>query len=51
MKIYSEQFKKNRDKFMLDSSNYYLPADVKVKDPEGKTEELKNSTGHRRFRK
>ena len=30
--INSEQFKKNRDKFTLDSSNYYLPADVKLTD-------------------
>ena len=28
--INSERFKKNRDKFTLDSSNYYLPADVKL---------------------
>ena len=28
----SEQFKKNKEKFKLDSSQYYLPADVKLTD-------------------
>ena len=40
----SEQFKKNKEKFKLDSSQYYLPADVKLKDGEKKGSKIPSDT-------